>query len=391
MITLQWTASTDNVEVTGYGIYRDGDKIAEIAPGTSYTDEEVAPSKKYAYSVKAFDAAGNLSEKSNTIEVRTADDKESPSRPASLKALSVSDTQVTIEWFASSDNVEVTGYHIYRGNKKIATDITGTSYTDTGVDVLKTYTYYVVAVDAAGNVSENSDSIEVTTDDVTPPDTPGNLLLSSVSEDKAIITWAPSSDNVAVKGYNIYRDGNKIAEIPPGISYADEEVVPSYTYTYSVEAFDAAGNGSENSDSVQVTIPDETSPSQPTKLELISVFEDKASITWAPSSDNVGVTGYRIYRDNTMINTVTGTSYMDTGLDILETYTYYVVAVDAAGNESEVSDNIEVTTVDLTPPSKPSNLLMDDVTEAMVTLQWTASTDNVEVTGYRIYRDGGWI
>eukprot|EP00957_Ditylum_brightwellii_P019133 1441472-Ditylum_brightwellii.AAC.1 len=172
----------------------------------------------------------------------------------------------------------------------------------------------------------------------------------------ATIHWTASTDNIAVKGYRVYRDGNKIAEIPPGTSYTDREVVATSTYRYSVKAFDAAWNESEVSDSVQVTIPDETSPSQPTNLWVSSASEVEATITWTPSSDNVGTIGYRVYRDNELIDTVTGTSYRDTGLTHSTMYTYFIEAFDAAGNVSGRNENFRITTKDETSPSKPSNL-----------------------------------
>ena len=58
-VTLNWTASTDNVGVSGYGVYRDGTRIA-TAPGTTYVDNG-RPAGTYAYTVRAEDAAGNAS------------------------------------------------------------------------------------------------------------------------------------------------------------------------------------------------------------------------------------------------------------------------------------------------------------------------------------------
>jgi hypothetical protein len=82
--------------------------------------------------------------------------------------------------------------------------------------------------------------------------------------------------------------------------------------------------------------PDTSAPSVPTNVTATPVSASGIDLAWAASTDNVGVTGYRIYRDGatTPLATVTGTSYHDTGLTASTSYSYRVSAVDAAGNNS---------------------------------------------------------
>ena len=89
---------------------------------------------------------------------------------------------------------------------------------------------------------------------------------------------------------------------------------------------------------------DTTPPSTPTNLTATAVSSSQINLTWTASTDNVAVTGYKIYRDGSQITTITGTSYSNTGLTAETTYTYTVSAYDAAGNESGVSVNISATT-----------------------------------------------
>ena len=70
-VALSWTAATDNVGVTGYKVYRGGTEIASLGTVTSYTDTTVAGSTTYSYTVRAVDAAGNLSDPSNTATATT--------------------------------------------------------------------------------------------------------------------------------------------------------------------------------------------------------------------------------------------------------------------------------------------------------------------------------
>jgi chitodextrinase len=102
----------------------------------------------------------------------------------------------------------------------------------------------------------------------------------------------------------------------------------------------------------------------------------------------VGVTGYRIYRDGVEVGTSASTTYSDTGLNSATRYCYTVTAYDAAGNESGQSAETCVTTEDTIPPSVPGNLTATAVSASQIDLSWSASTDNVGVALYRIYRDG---
>ena len=172
-VNLSWTASTDNVGVTGYWIVRNGVTIASSATN-SYSDTTVSPSTTYSYQVIAYDAAGNNSGPSNTATATTpaAPDTQAPTVPTNFTATAVSSSQINLSWTASTDNVGVTGYDVYRNNSKVATVAT-TSYGDTGLSPSTTYSYFVKARDAAGNVSASSNTASATTQ--APPVTTGNV------------------------------------------------------------------------------------------------------------------------------------------------------------------------------------------------------------------------
>lgn len=164
-IGLTWTASTDNVGVTGYRVYRGGNQIG--TPTTnSYTDTGLAASTSYSYTVAAYDAAGNASGQSVSVQASTpasgGTDTIPPSVPTSVSASAVSASSIAVAWAASTDNVGVTGYRIYRGGVSIGTSAT-TSYSDTGLAASTQYSYTVAAYDAAGNVSGQSATVRATT------------------------------------------------------------------------------------------------------------------------------------------------------------------------------------------------------------------------------------
>lgn len=175
-VLLTWTASTDNVGVAGYYVYRNGTQIANVTSGTSYTDSGRPLNTAYTYTVKAYDAAGNVSGASNSLSVTTPNtgsgggDTTPPSVPTGLASSNVAQTSLTLSWTASTDNVGVAGYHVFRGGTQVAT-VTGTSFNDTGLTAGTAYSYTVNAYDAAGNTSAQSSALSVTTSAASGPGT----------------------------------------------------------------------------------------------------------------------------------------------------------------------------------------------------------------------------
>jgi hypothetical protein len=169
-VDLTWGASSDANGIQGYDIYRDGgvDPIASVGGTTlAYSDTTVSPNTAYSYVVKARDPSGNTSDPSNTANVTTpSSDTEDPSAPSNLQATAPSSSRVDLTWSAATDNVNVTGYDIYRvGATNPIGSVGGNtlSYSDLTVSASTSYTYTVRARDAAGNTSVDSNTATVTT------------------------------------------------------------------------------------------------------------------------------------------------------------------------------------------------------------------------------------
>jgi hypothetical protein len=156
-IRLTWAAATDNVGVTGYDIYANGQLRTSVGNVTTYTDMQ-PDSATVSYFVRAKDAAGNVSGNSNTV-TRTGQggDSQAPSAPGSLSYTQPAAGQIRLAWTASSDNVGVTGYNVY-ANGSLKSTVTGLTYTD-GQPATATVSYYVKARDAAGNESAASNTV----------------------------------------------------------------------------------------------------------------------------------------------------------------------------------------------------------------------------------------
>jgi len=187
--------------------------------------------------------------------------------------------------------------------------------------------------------------------DIEAPSIPNGLQTQKVTANSIELTWNTSTDNVGVKGYQIFRNGEMIDTVP-GTHFIDKKLQPSTEYSYTVKAIDSAGNVSKESTAltVKTTVetPDTEAPTQPKGLHSMGTTASSVDLMWSPSDDNVGVDHYDIYREieGTMkkIATSNTTSYMDNNLLANKTYKYVVKAVDVAGNESVQSDIFTITT-----------------------------------------------
>ncbi|MFI6318063.1 YbhB/YbcL family Raf kinase inhibitor-like protein [Nonomuraea sp. NPDC050556] len=164
-VDLAWDASTDNVGVVQYKIHNGGNVIMTVGGNiTAITVPGLTPNTGYVLSVLAYDQAGNASQGSNNVSITTppSDDTQAPSVPANLRAGNVGSSSVTLLWDASTDNIGVTGYNVYKDGVKFATvpDLTATA---DGLTANTSYSFEVEAFDANGNVSARSTALPVRT------------------------------------------------------------------------------------------------------------------------------------------------------------------------------------------------------------------------------------
>ena len=424
-INLSWGASTDNVGVTGYQIWRctgaTCTNFAQIATSTAatYSNTGLTASTAYRYQVRATDAAGNLSGYSTPASATTqsAADTQAPSVPSSLTAAATSTTQINLSWGASTDNVGVTGYQIWRCTGATCTNFaqiatsTAATYSNTGLTASTAYRYQVRATDAAGNLSGYSTPASATTQsaaDTQAPSVPSSLTAAATSTTQINLSWGASTDNVGVTGYQIWRctgaTCTNFAQIATSTAatYSNTGLTASTAYRYQVRATDAAGNLSGYSTPASATTQsaaDTQAPSVPSSLTAAATSTTQINLSWGASTDNVGVTGYQIWRctgatctNFAQIATSTAATYSNTGLTASTAYRYQVRATDAAGNLSGYSTPASATTqsaADTQAPSVPSSLTAAATSTTQINLSWGASTDNVGVTGYQIWRCTG--
>lgn len=219
------------------------------------------------------------------------------------------------------------------------------------------------AYDTAGNISTDTSTVTVQNGDQQAPSVPGNVTATASAYNNVALQWTASTDNTGVAGYTIQRNGAFLGTISTA-DYQDKTVAPNTSYTYQVSAYDAAGNKSAFSAGTTVktpNTPDTQAPSAPLGVAANAVSSSQINISWQASTDNIGITGYDVYRGSTKIATVTTTAFGDTGLQAGTTYTYTIQARDAAGNLSPQSATASATT----NPAQAASILKGKVTNSL--------------------------
>ncbi len=179
------------------------------------------------------------------------------------------------------------------------------------------------------------------------PETPTTATSANFSFTGADDSTAPGS-----LSFECSADGSAYAPCAPIKTYTPVDVGD---HSFAVRAIDDAGNTDPTpaQESWAVTPqPDTTPPSAPAGLTA-SAGDSQVALSWNAASDNVAVTGYRVYRDGIQVATPTGTTYTDTGRVNGTSYSYTVRAVDAAGNVSTSSNTASATPTATPPPGPP--------------------------------------
>ena len=327
-----------------------------------------------------------------------------PSAPTNLAASGTTQSTTSLSWTAATDNVGVTGYDVYQNEAFIAT-VSATNYSITGLSASTTYSFYIRAKDAAGNISSNSNTINVTTlaagvsycasqgnsvadekigrvqfgtidNAATTTSGYSNLTTLSTTVNRGsayTITITPSwTASAYAEGYAVFVDYNGDGDFTDAgetvWTLAASTVTPvSGTFTIpttavlgttrmrvsmkyngiptSCEAF-SYGEVEDYSVNIAAGTADTTAPTAPTNLTASNTTQTSTNLNWTASTDNVGVTGYNIYQGATLVGSSTTTSSnVTTGLAPATAYTFSVKAKDAAGNISGSSNTVAVTTL----------------------------------------------
>ena len=233
-VKLTWGASTDNLAVTGYDVFRDGALLMAVAAVTTYTDPTVIAGSTHTYALRARDGAGNLSALTGTISVTL------PTAP---------DTFIDSAPPAGTPSTDASfSFHSDQAGATFTCTLDGG--TASGCSSPKSYTGLAQGVHAftvraaLGGVADPTPATATWTVDTTAPSSPTGLTASAPSPTSVQLTWTASTDNVAVTGYDILRDGALLTIVGAVTTYTDPTVAAGSTHTYALQAFDLAGNRS---------------------------------------------------------------------------------------------------------------------------------------------------
>jgi chitodextrinase len=316
-----------------------------------------------------------------------------PSSPGNLAGVSGQPTQAHLTWNASTDNVGVAGYYVYRNGVKVGTTAQA-FYEDTAVTDGTTYSYFVEAFDLAGNVSEPSLTISVTTWNSIPPSAPTNLVGTAASTKQINLTWTAAAGTIAIGSYRVFRgtSANSLTQVATTYntptSYTNYPLTAATKYYLGVEAVDTDGNVSPMSAVVFTTTL--AAPSAPLKLTATPISTVAIQLTWSAGPSGLPIDGYNIFRGTTPASYVqiaakgATTTFEDYPLTPATTYYYVVAEVDQYGNISPISAVASGTTLAL--PSPPANITAIAISKSAILLTWSVAQSGMPLAHYRVNR-----
>ncbi len=383
---LVWVGSTDNVAVAGYQILRNSMLLTNVpATALSFADTTVQAGATYSYSLRAFDAAGNYSPASNTLAVTLpagAPQGGSITCPSPAvnaftgcyynnqtlsgnPVLTRSDAQINFDWGAYAPDPSVTagsfsvrwqGYFTFAAGSTTFKALTSDGmriYVDGNLILDQwrnqpTYFYTVQQNMTAGShlvVVEYYENHGWATAHVTWQGstlvTQAPVILSLSASPTSITAGGSSALSWSVNGATSITLDNGIGDVT---GLTSKSVTPAQTTTYTLTAANSAGTVTAK---VTVTIAaqqDTTPPSAPILNSAIAKSATEVDLAWMSSTDNVGVAGYQVIRNGSVLTSASGLTYADQGAAPNTTYIYAVRAYDAAGNYSPLSNTITVST-----------------------------------------------
>lgn len=340
-------------------------------------------------------------------------DSTPPSKPTNVRVLAAYDNSVTITWDASVDPESPIKYYnvFYRKPGDNTTYIGATSSLQFNITPLaqaSTASCYVRAINKWNLYSDRSDTITVTTTgilDSIPPTTPPNVRVAYSDAKITTIQWDSATDNKQVTGYQVYRrliTENTQYYYNTTRLYVDMSgLAVGSTYEAKVRSLDGSYNYSPFSVPVAFTVTnsDTIAPSVPTNLRSTDVTTNYISLTWSPSTDNIGVTGYTVYSktgSNIYVGQAVSTnSFIHTNLVSNTTYNYYITARDANGNTSGNSAILNVTTLPVvTNPCdtfivENASFVNAIASGNIVNLNWNGNAESFEVHRSLVIRRKG--
>ena len=429
-VVLTWDDPNDD-SITGYVVLRrvrvndqGGDFNVLVAntesAATTHTDNEVAASTTYTYRIKAINEHGT-SERSRWYHIATPAAPEPAANSPATGAPAITGTAqvgqtltVDTSGIADEDGLEDAAFgYQWLADGTAMPGATASAYTPAEADEGKPVTVQVSFTDDAGNdetLTSAPTAAVAAAPPTEPPAKPADLS-ATATHNQVVLTWKDPNDD-SITGYVVLRrvrvndqGGNfdvLVADTgTAALTYADDTVAASLTYTYRIKAINGAGT-SERSRWYHIDTPaapePETDPADLAPANLAAELTGgQVVLTWdSPAEDAGSVTGYEILRgEGTDVPATlaadtgnTAATYTDaTATTASESYAYRVKAL--RGQEKSQSSNEAVIQLPDPPSSAPGGLTAQYGSSGVV-LAWNAPSENAaSVTGYEILRAEG--
>ena len=231
-----------------------------------------------------------------------------------------------------------------------------------------------------------------------PPTTPSNLRVTGKTAYTVSLAWNPSSDNSGIFSYRVRHSWGYEVTVPQTqTSYTwTTNLEEGQTYSFYVYAIDGSGNRSGNSNTVTVTLSQDTTPPSVPAVSVTDVGPTHISLAWSSSDDGPYI-WYTLYKDGIPLYHVTrNTGAIAYLLEPETSYVFTVKARDFGGNWSALSEPLTATTEptnpnDTTPPTTPTNLWENHWGDLEVELNWQQSSDDFDpqwIIRYDVYVNG---
>jgi chitodextrinase len=361
-ITASWSSVTG---ATGYRLRRGASTVIYTGASTSASDTGMTcGTGSNTYYVEAYNATGS-SGYSGGVTMTVSPDVTAPTVPTGLYKVSQTDTTLSVAWNASTDSCSGMGsYYIsLDGGAQIYTG-TDLSHTLTGLTANTSYGVQVKARDNAGNYSNYSSSVNMSTDNVAVPSVPTGLY--EISDTTTSVTMGWNASTGSVTGYRLRRGASTTVYTGAVTSYTDSGLAcGTASNTYYVQAYGPGGDSAWSSGVTGNVAADVTAPSIPSNVHHIGTTTSSATITCDVSTDAcTGVAGYYLYKDNVQYGSLGTTTRSVTGLSAGTSYLFKMSAQDNAGNISSASSNITVWTQCIAPTLSYSSHTTTSVTVA---------------------------
>ena len=350
-VTLDWMEAEDNVAIAGYLLSQSGNPAIEIPSGrTNMRIDGLSPWTEYTFELTAFDFADNPVGMPLTVTLRTLDEA-GPTWPegAVLNIDEIGPNGATLTWPSAHDDVGVTAYLISLDGEELAQTSEETRIFR--VDHLSPWREHLLSVramDAVGNESDESLEGICSTPDHQAPTWPEgtSVQITELTSTSVTISWPEAVDDGLLAQYIIDVDGVEQARQAidqRSISLIDLQ--PATVVLLEVSPVDAANHRGAPL-RLSVRLPDGGPPIwAPPRLNWRST-ENELLLSWPQATDDVGVIGYRVYQDGTLVTETQEPSILIQGLKPGHTYHLKIEAGDAANHWTTDGPQAEIPTIE---------------------------------------------